>query len=95
MHIYSMSVDDISQSLNTGIDVFLHQLWLDGVITENQYDVISNQYAIVAHEPGLFGQLVGKLLNHEKGLRFTPVKVLAKTKEEQKDSNDHQSEDSN
>jgi hypothetical protein len=91
MSMYSLTASDLSNHINAALHNYLLQMMREEVITEEQFERMVRNFKMVAHEPGLFGTLVSSVLGHEKGLRYTVVKVLA---DEMRETDDHRSENS-
>jgi len=72
--VYYADNDDFEYAANCGMNVLLKELYNAGVITEEQFQDYSVNYAVVLKKPGFFNKWWNKI----KGFKDTGYYILVK-----------------
>lgn len=76
MITYMYSCQDLTGTVNTALNLFIHKLANDGAITQEQADTIAKQYASVVAPPSVWGSTIKKLLGTDN--KNEPVITIVK-----------------
>lgn len=69
--------EDLSQTINEAIELFINKMSNEGVVNEKTKDRMMN-YRIVVYGSGFWGKIVGKMLGEEENSRYIRVINLEK-----------------
>ena len=93
MKLYSMTDTEFTQQLNIGKDTLATDLLGAGVIDQEQYRQIVEDYALIVAPSGMFGKRIKKVMGWEDDTSyFKTIKLNLNNNKDKKDV--HQSEDS-
>lgn len=74
-NMYSMTKEDLTDTLNTGKEIFVRTMRDEGIITDQQYEQMQ-EHAIVIARKGFFGSLWDKIFKKDDGGYYFVVKIL-------------------
>ena len=75
MRMITMGSEEITENINTGIDVLMNALLNDGTVDKETYETIM-KHKVVVHEPNFFGRLFGKIVGGSDDLKISVVKII-------------------
>jgi hypothetical protein len=78
MKIYSLTLEDMTRSANNAVMATANTMLSSGVIDEETYKIMTEDFAIVVGERNFFGKCVAKALGRDeddKGIFYNCVQV--------------------
>ena len=75
METIMLDSNDVSQNINTGIDLVLKSLLDDSIITDDQFNT-AVKYKIIVTNQNIFGRLLNKIFSKDNDeYKFVVVKL--------------------
>lgn len=82
---FNLTVDQLTEELNTGKEIFVKAMLREGVITKEQTEIM-NSYAIVLAKKGFFGSLWDKIFKKDDSPYYFIVKIIRDLPKDEEDS---------
>ena len=73
--VFSMTREELTEEINKGKELFIKAIHEDGIITDQQYEVMQ-QHSIVVANKGFFGSLWDKIFKNDDSSYYFVVKIL-------------------